>query len=120
VIPPAPAVTPAGDAASEAAARDEAARDDAAAGSGGVSAQSPPARGDQPTPSVQSAGQAAGQEPAPVDIPGRQVAVRRVPLGRVAGARSGDKGGDANIGVWARTDAQWRWLEPFLTVERFR
>ncbi|XRQ14551.1 acyclic terpene utilization AtuA family protein [Actinomadura welshii] len=44
----------------------------------------------------------------------------RAPLGRVAGARSGDKGGDANIGVWARTDAQWRWLEPFLTVERFR
>jgi len=120
VIPPAPAVTPAGDAASEAAARDEAARDDAAAGSGGVSAQSPPARGDQPTPSVQSAGRAAGQESAPVDIPGRHVAVRRVPLGRVAGARSGDKGGDANIGVWARTDAQWRWLEPFLTVERLR
>ncbi|MEU8803631.1 acyclic terpene utilization AtuA family protein [Spirillospora sp. NPDC048819] len=44
----------------------------------------------------------------------------RAPLGRVAGARSGDKGGDANIGVWARTDAQWRWLEAFLTVERFR
>ncbi|MEU5993956.1 acyclic terpene utilization AtuA family protein [Spirillospora sp. NPDC047418] len=42
----------------------------------------------------------------------------RAPLGRVAGARSGDKGGDANIGVWARTDAQWRWLEPFLTVRR--
>ncbi|WP_026406278.1 acyclic terpene utilization AtuA family protein [Actinomadura rifamycini] len=42
----------------------------------------------------------------------------RAPLGRVAGARSGDKGGDANIGVWARTDLQWRWLEPFLTVER--
>ncbi|WP_067468979.1 acyclic terpene utilization AtuA family protein [Actinomadura macra] len=44
----------------------------------------------------------------------------RAPLGRVAGARSGDKGGDANIGVWARTDAQWRWLEPFLTVGRLR
>ncbi|MEU9870943.1 acyclic terpene utilization AtuA family protein [Actinomadura sp. NPDC048021] len=44
----------------------------------------------------------------------------RAPLGRVAGARSGDKGGDANIGVWARTDAQWRWLEPFLTTERLR
>ncbi|MFI0450408.1 acyclic terpene utilization AtuA family protein [Actinomadura sp. 6N118] len=42
----------------------------------------------------------------------------RVPLGRVVGARSGDKGGDANIGVWARTDAQWRWLEGFLTIER--
>lgn len=45
-------------------------------------------------------------------------ATARVPLGRVAGARSGDKGGDANIGVWARTDLQWRWLESFLTVER--
>ncbi|TMR03741.1 DUF1446 domain-containing protein [Actinomadura soli] len=44
----------------------------------------------------------------------------RVPLGRVAGARSGDKGGDANVGVWARTDEQWRWLESFLSVERFR
>ncbi|MFB4320464.1 acyclic terpene utilization AtuA family protein [Actinomadura sp. 21ATH] len=43
---------------------------------------------------------------------------RRVPLGRVAGARSGDKGGDANIGVWARTGEQWRWLAAFLTVER--
>jgi hypothetical protein len=42
----------------------------------------------------------------------------RVPLGRIAGARSGDKGGDANIGVWARTDDQWRWLSAFLTAER--
>lgn len=42
----------------------------------------------------------------------------RVPLGRVAGARSGDKGGDANIGVWARTGEQWRWLAHFLTTER--
>ncbi|MFI0356078.1 acyclic terpene utilization AtuA family protein [Actinomadura sp. 9N407] len=42
----------------------------------------------------------------------------RVSLGRVAGARSGDKGGDANIGVWARTGEQWRWLAGFLTVER--
>ncbi len=43
-----------------------------------------------------------------------------MPLGRIAGARSGDKGGDANIGVWARTDEQWHWLEAFLTVERLR
>ncbi|MGH3633119.1 MAG: acyclic terpene utilization AtuA family protein, partial [Mycobacterium sp.] len=34
---------------------------------------------------------------------------RRVPLGRIAGARSGDKGGSANVGVWVRTDEQWRW-----------
>jgi hypothetical protein len=44
----------------------------------------------------------------------------RVPLGRVAGARSGDKGGDANLGVWARTDAGYAWLRGFLTVDRLR
>ena len=42
---------------------------------------------------------------------------RRVPLGRIAGARSGDKGGSANVGVWVRTDDQWRWLANTLTVE---
>jgi Acyclic terpene utilisation family protein AtuA len=41
----------------------------------------------------------------------------RRPLGTVAGARSGDKGGDANVGVWARTDEGWRWLAHALTVE---
>ncbi|AVH96132.1 DUF1446 domain-containing protein [Streptomyces sp. WAC00288] len=46
--------------------------------------------------------------------------VRRAPLGRIAGARSGDKGGDANVGVWVRTDGEWRWLVHALTVERFR
>ncbi|MEU7583588.1 acyclic terpene utilization AtuA family protein [Streptomyces sp. NPDC041068] len=45
---------------------------------------------------------------------------RRAPLGLVAGARSGDKGGDANIGVWVRTDDAWRWLAHELTVERLR
>jgi Acyclic terpene utilisation family protein AtuA len=42
---------------------------------------------------------------------------RRAPLGRIAGARSGDKGGSANVGVWVRTDEQWRWLANTLTVE---
>ncbi|MGV9556763.1 acyclic terpene utilization AtuA family protein [Streptomyces sp. NPDC003522] len=46
--------------------------------------------------------------------------VRRAPLGLVAGARSGDKGGDANVGVWVRSDAAWRWLAHTLTVDRFR
>jgi hypothetical protein len=45
---------------------------------------------------------------------------RRVPLGTVAAARSGDKGGNANIGVWVRTDAQWRWLVHALTVDEVR
>ncbi|MCA1219523.1 acyclic terpene utilization AtuA family protein [Streptomyces sp. 8L] len=45
---------------------------------------------------------------------------RRVPLGRLAGARSGDKGGDANLGVWARDDAAWRWLAHTLTTDALR
>ncbi|ODR10682.1 exopolyphosphatase [Mycolicibacillus koreensis] len=47
-------------------------------------------------------------------------ATRRVPLGRIAGARSGDKGGSANVGVWVRTEAQWRWLAHTLTVDMLR
>ncbi|MEV5830583.1 acyclic terpene utilization AtuA family protein [Spirillospora sp. NPDC052242] len=68
-------------------------------------------------PSVTRALPADGTSRRLVEDPPAGATVR-VPLGRIAGARSGDKGGDANIGVWARTDLQWRWLEPFLTVER--
>ena len=46
--------------------------------------------------------------------------VRRVPLGLVAGARSGDKGGDANVGVWARDEASWPWLAATLTEDKLR
>jgi hypothetical protein len=45
---------------------------------------------------------------------------RRAPLGLIAGARSGDKGGSANVGVWVRSDEQWRWLAHTLTVEKLR
>ena len=45
---------------------------------------------------------------------------RRAPLGLVAGARSGDKGGNANVGVWVRTHEQWRWLAHELTVDALR
>ena len=45
---------------------------------------------------------------------------RRVPLGTIAGARSGDKGGSANVGVWVRTGEHWRWLAHSLTVEKLR
>ena len=47
-------------------------------------------------------------------------ATRTAPLGRVVGARSGDKGGDANLGVWARDDAGYAWLRGFLTVDALR
>ncbi len=42
------------------------------------------------------------------------------PLGRVVGARSGDKGGDANIGLWARTDEAYAWLRGYLDEARLR
>jgi hypothetical protein len=44
----------------------------------------------------------------------------RAPLGSVFGARSGDKGGNANLGVFARSDAAWAWLDAFLDVGRLR
>ena len=45
---------------------------------------------------------------------------RRAPLGLVAGARSGDKGGTANVGVWVRSEQSWRWLAATLTEARLR
>ncbi len=46
--------------------------------------------------------------------------IRRLPLGTLIGARSGDKGGNANVGLWARSDPAWQWLDGYLTIERFR
>jgi hypothetical protein len=43
---------------------------------------------------------------------------RRAPLGAVFGARSGDKGGNANLGIFARSDEAWAWLDEFLTNEK--
>ena len=42
----------------------------------------------------------------------------RAALGTVYGTRSGDKGGNANLGVFARSDEAWAWLDGFLSVER--
>ena len=57
---------------------------------------------------------AADAAPPPDPLPAGPT--RRAPLGLIAGARSGDKGGSANVGVWVRTDEQWRWLANTLTV----
>lgn len=61
----------------------------------------------------------------PADAPGLPDPVDagptvRAPLGRIAGARSGDKGGSANVGVWVRSDPEWQWLAHTLTVEKLR
>ncbi|MEV6973760.1 acyclic terpene utilization AtuA family protein [Kitasatospora sp. NPDC093806] len=66
--------------------------------------------------------EAGGEEPRPVlpAPPGDPGPTRRAPLGRVVGARSGDKGGDANLGVWARDEPGWHWLARTLTIDLLR
>ncbi|MEU1706474.1 acyclic terpene utilization AtuA family protein [Streptomyces sp. NPDC005706] len=70
-------------------------------------------------PAADTAALDAVPEP-PLPEPPPPGPVRRAPLGLVAGARSGDKGGNANVGVWARSDEAWRWLAHELTADRFR
>ncbi|MFK7751408.1 MAG: acyclic terpene utilization AtuA family protein [Sedimentitalea sp.] len=43
-----------------------------------------------------------------------------IPFGRLFGTRSGDKGGCANLGVWAKTDEAYGFLHDFLTVDRLK
>jgi hypothetical protein len=42
------------------------------------------------------------------------------PLGSVVQARSGDKGGNANVGLWVTDANAWPWLRATLTTERLR
>ena len=71
-----------------------------------------------PTP-----GGADDRVPAPAPAPPETPAAgptTRVPLGAVCGARSGDKGGNANVGLWTWDDDLYRWLAATLTVDRLR
>jgi len=57
----------------------------------------------------------------PVEIPPPPGGpTERLPLGTIAGARSGDKGGNANVGIWVRSPEAYAWLERYLTIEKFR
>ena len=62
-------------------------------------------------------------EPRSIDSPASAADYgppRAVPLGRLVGARSGDKGGDANLGVWVRAAEAFAWLMGELTTDRLR
>jgi hypothetical protein len=63
---------------------------------------------------------------APVGSSGRERAMvtaepvgpaKGEPLGLHFGARSGDKGGNANVGIWARSPGGYAWLRDNLTVD---
>ncbi len=75
-----------------------------------VPALSPLARRLDPWPSTPGSGEAAS-DLGPTT---------KAPLGLIAGARSGDKGGDANIGLWVRSDEALPWLLDLVTPERVR
>ena len=47
-------------------------------------------------------------------------ATRPIPIGRLIGTRSGDKGGDANLGVFTRDDSVYAWVADWLDVDRLR
>jgi hypothetical protein len=55
--------------------------------------------------------------PSVVEVSGPTMAV---PLGRLCGARSGDKGGNANVGIFARSHEGWAWLDGYLSVAQLR
>lgn len=46
--------------------------------------------------------------------------VVEIQFGALVEGRSGDKGGNANLGIWVNEDAQWAWLRCWLTVHRMR
>ena len=44
----------------------------------------------------------------------------QAPLGRAFATRAGDKGGNANLGVWAQTPEAYAFLDQFLTTEKLK
>ena len=58
-------------------------------------------------------------EPVPLaQVPGGDQV--RIPLGRLFGTRSGDKGGCANLGIWAKSERAYAFLRAYLTVEELK
>ena len=64
--------------------------------------------------------------PVTIDLPNDAASIDdfgktvKAPLGLLVGARSGDKTGNANLGVFARSNEAWVWLDNFLTTEKLQ
>ncbi|HEX4361162.1 MAG TPA: acyclic terpene utilization AtuA family protein [Pseudonocardia sp.] len=59
-------------------------------------------------------------EPVAAGAGGAVGATRTAPLGTVAYARSGDKGGNSNVGIWAPDQRASEWLRTTLSTEQLR
>jgi hypothetical protein len=44
----------------------------------------------------------------------------KVPLGYIAHSRSGDKGGNSNVGFWTVDKESYEWLRATMTMEMFK
>jgi hypothetical protein len=85
-----------------------------------------------PSSSSSSSTPSAGVEPVPADAatpsghpssPPAEILSgpsAEIPLGRLCGARSGDKGGNANVGLWATNPDAYAWLRRYLTTDLFK
>jgi hypothetical protein len=51
---------------------------------------------------------------------GSSTRTRTMPLGTVAYARSGDKGGNSNVGIWVPDQRAWEWLREVLSTAELR
>ena len=67
-----------------------------------------------------SAGAASGTHGSPPGPSAEDEPSLHAPLGLLVQARSGDKGGDANVGLWVSDPAAWPWLARTLTTERLQ
>ena len=66
-------------------------------------------------------GDAPVPAPLAVDIPAAPSGPTAAqPLGRIFAARSGDKGGNANLGIWGQTAEAFAFLQDFLSVEKLK
>ncbi len=45
---------------------------------------------------------------------------KKIPIGKLYAARSGDKGGNANVGIWARDPQAYQFLKNTLTINKFK
>ncbi|MAE70766.1 MAG: exopolyphosphatase [Gemmatimonadetes bacterium] len=74
-----------------------------------------------PVPHTQPTTETIAIEPEPIEIPPPPGGpTKPIPIGRVLGSRSGDKGGAATLGVWGTSAEAYSWAAEYLTVEKVR